>query len=767
MPDGLAFNGPDSIGAAEAATKEMVRGDKLAQSPDEIYAVLRERFDRSQQQKYWFERQWIINTAHYCGQPNIGFNKRTGAIAYVPKDHPQRVRISDPIIPYLLDTRKARILRAVPEPVVLPCSSADEDRYKAKLASKIVKYLLEKYRFGTFISESLILSADIYGAGFLKTSFDPLAGDHYFEAPAVDDATGQPKTDEQGNPMVEYIPEGEICLEAVSPFEIFPDPAATGLHDCKWLIQCKEISVKDAIRLFPAFEEDIIRGSEGQDPRRLAMGVGLNVLYDFPNFSQGGAQGQVDRVVIYEMYERASAEYPSGRHIIAVNRTVVLDEPTPEEYDELPYEMVSSFPVPGRFWPEALTTYLVQPQLEYNRRRSQIMENLNAHAWLRLLTPRGALLNTFTKDAHHVWEFDVGMAKGFKPEIMQIPSMPPEAFKQLQDIKSDMEEMSGVHDVSRGENPSSARTGRAMWFLQEADDTRLERVVQRYHSAIEGVCTRMLKLARTHYTRQRLAYQFVPHDIEVMEFTGSELGENVRVIIDPRAKAPLSMTQRIDLFMNMYEADALVNDMGMKDPKKLMELLNLQNTDTLFEDESLHRMRARKENMQMRQGQPAQEPGPYEDHDIHLEEHRKETLQDRWYTYPPQMQQLVMQHIFVHEVGQIRQAEMAGRVPPGTADAMMSGDFSQMQAPMDTEVTIQNEAAQDVAKKQGENAAQGGGPPGAGGGGAGGRAPIGDEKKGMKPDVGDRGMDQNRDGVPGAPGAPKTPTGTGKTARNY
>lgn len=754
MPDGLAFNGPDAAGSVgQTAVKEMVRGEKLAQAPEEVYAVLRERFERSQQQKYSFERNWIIQTAHYCGEPNVGFNKRTGAIAYIPKDHPQRVRISDPIIPYLLDTRKARILRAVPEPVVLPASSGDEDRYKAKLASKIVKFLLEKYRFSTTISENLILSADLYGAGFMKVSFDPLGGDHYFEAPAVDDKTGEPLLDEQGQPQVEYIPEGEICLETVSPFEVFPDPAATGLHDCKWLIQCKEISVKDAIRLFPAFEEDIIRGSEAQEPRRLAMGIGLNVLYDFPNSSMGGASGQVDRVVIYEMFERSTAEYPTGRHVIAVNRTVVLDEPTPEEYDELPYEMVSSFPVPGRFWPEALTKYLVQPQLEYNRRRSQIMENLNAHAWLRLLTPRGALLNSFTKDAHHVWEFDPQLAKGFEPKIMDIPSMPPEAFKQLQDIKGDMEEMAGVHDVSRGENPTGARTGRAMWFLQEADDTRLERVVQRYHAAIEGVCTRMLKLARTHYTRERLAYQFVPHDIEVMEFTGSELGENVRVIIDPRAKAPLSMTQRIDLFMNMYEADALVNDMGMKDPKKLLELLNLQSTDTLFEDESLHRMRARKENMQMRQGQPSAEPGPYENHDIHLEEHRKETLQDRWYTYPPQIQQMIMQHIFVHEVGQIRQAEMAGRVPPGTAAAMESGDFDQLQAPMDTEVTVQNEAAQNVEKAKAAGAPN---------------TPQGPEEKGgVKPDVGDRGMDENRDGVPGAPGAPKTPTGTGRMAGNY
>src|SRR3990167_3144254 len=674
MSESLAYQGPEAGNLSSGDAEALVAGKKEAETPGEVYALVKERFDEAARVKFYVERHWIINTSHYMGEPNIGVSRETGTVSYIPKDSPWRVRANDTLIPYLIDTRCARVLRATPEPVVLPASTRDEDRYKAKLASKICRFLLDKFKFKTELAPRLMRHANIQSIGFLKVWFDPLGGENYIQSP-VTGPDGQPEIDPTtGQPKVELIPEGEVKLDVVGPFELFPDPQAATWGNARYVIQANELLLSETLRLFPKFAEDIKNAHNNQEIGMLRAGIGQNILFDFPQFSSHIKVGKRDRVLAYEMWERATEKYPTGRHVIVIGKSVVLDEPTPEEYGEIPFYPVEDFVVPGRLWPIAVVQYLVPLQVEYNRRRSQIIENLNAHAWIRLLAPRDSEISTFAKDAHYIVEYSPVGAQGHKPEYLTPPSMPPEAFRQLMDIKTDMEEITGIHASTTGQNPTTARTGKAIWMLQEAADTRLEQLVERFHQAVADACTTMLKLVRTHYSAQRIMQVFVPHDVEVLEFIGTELGENVRVIIDPRAKAPLSLSQRYDLFMELAKLGAF-NDptTGIMDSKKLFEFMDLSATDRLFEDDSLHLMRARKELLMFRQGQPVPPPGPYEDHTQHLKEHRRVTNTDEWYELDPMQQGMWLEHIHMHEYIEIKQAEMQGIVPIGTADAIKAG----------------------------------------------------------------------------------------------
>ena len=759
MSEATFVKGPEREGLSASASEDFVKGKRAAQTPEEVYALLRERFEAAAKVKWYIERQWVINLAHYVGQPHLGFDRRTGNLVNVPRESPWRVRVSSPIITYLVDTRIARIMRAVPEPMVLPASSSDDDRYKAKLAGKIVRYMLDKFAFKTKLSSTWLRHADVEGTGFLKVSFDPLGGDNLIAVPVEPPAgtEGEAALSPEGMPMqgegmpsgempmqggegmmgaeqatpqeMEYVPEGDIKLEVVSPFEVFIDPSATSLEEARWLIQAKDVPISEAKRMFPKFAELVDKTSDNDQPNEFRAGTSNNILYDFPMFAAQWGSEYKDRVTLYEMWERSSLEYPTGRHIIVIGNKTVLDEMTPDEYNEIPYFDIQCLPVPNRYWAEPLVTLLVPLQLEYNRRRSQIMENLNAHAWLRMLVPNGSGVATVAKDAHYQINYDPMGAGGAKPEYMQIPSLPGEAFKQLADIKADMEEIAGVHDVSRGENPSTARTGKAIWFLQEADDTRLQMIVGQFHKAIADACTVMLKLVRTHYTAQRIAQVFVPHDVEVLEFVGSDLGENVRVVIDPRAKAPISLSQRIDLFTQLFELGAFVDPQtGVQDTKKFFGFLDLMSTDELFEEDSLHRMRARKEHLMVRQGQPPPPPQPYEDDNCHLIEHRRVTNTDEWFQWDESQRQMWFQHIQIHEFRQMKQAEMQGILPIGTTQQLQQGG-EPLAAP---EATGQVESSFEEKSESNET-----------------------------PEAGQKAKE------PGVPNAPKTPTGTGQTSGEY
>ena len=130
--------------------------------------------------------------------------------------------------------------------------------------------------------------------------------------------------------------------------------------------------------------------------------------------------------VVHEYWELPSSEYPRGRRITTCSDKVLLyaeDIGFGEQDDsprELPFFPFCHINVPGRLIPTCVVEQLIPVQREYNRSRSQIIENKNLVGNPMLIYPTGALNEEPTNEPGQILEYNPGAGK---PEYLNPPAL--------------------------------------------------------------------------------------------------------------------------------------------------------------------------------------------------------------------------------------------------------------------------------------------------------------------------------------------------------
>ena len=165
-------------------------------------------------------------------------------------------------------------------------------------------------------------------------------------------------------------------------------------------------------------------------------------------------------------------KYPNGRIITICNGRLLYD--APNELGFFPFVPITERPTLREIYPPSTIYHLIQPQQEYNRRRSQIAD----HAEL-CCNPIMILSGTAAveQDSHlHQPGSVIVSMDGHSPDggirFLQPPALGKEVAEGIALAHQDIDEISGMHEVNRGEEPSQARSGVAIQHLQQSGRTR-------------------------------------------------------------------------------------------------------------------------------------------------------------------------------------------------------------------------------------------------------------------------------------------------------
>jgi hypothetical protein len=137
----------------------------------------------------------------------------------------------------------------------------------------------------------------------------------------------------------------------------------------------------------------------------------------------------------------------------------------------------------GKFYGTSIIEDLLPVQKEYNRTRSQIIENKNRMAKIQLMAPRGSIeVQKVTSEPGQVILYTPGYAP---PQPIPLQNLPAYVLQEVQQLQQDMDDISGQHEVSRGQNPAQVTAATALSYLQEQDDTKLSGTIESLESAVE------------------------------------------------------------------------------------------------------------------------------------------------------------------------------------------------------------------------------------------------------------------------------------------
>ncbi len=466
---------------------------------------------------------------------------------------------------------------------------------------------------------------------------------------------------------VEEVAQGDIAVEVMSVFEMFPDPLATSMEDIEWMVEEKVRSVEYVRRRYPnTFDGEPFEPTPDSDiPSGIAEGwVGGGAIF-------GDATANYRGVKVKEYWCNPSSEHPNGWWAVWANDTLLVSE---EPFDPMPYVKFDSVRIPGRFWSHAVTTDLRGPQQDLNTIRTQIKENARRMGNPALMKSRQANVR-YEGAPGEIIEYD-STVQDPAPSYLEPPSIPPYVENEIERIEKSIEEISGMHEVSRATVPPGVTAASAINLLQEADETRLGPEIHQMEFALGQMGTKILKL-RAKYNDDQRIMRIAGEDgnWDIFAFRGEMLGADPRVEVQAGSAMPRSKAAKQAA---MTEVLALILQYGVpideRNMRKFLKDYEVGGLDRLFEGFSEDAKQVNRENRQLIQGQIVP-INTYDNHEFHVAEHTEFQKTHRYHYLSDDIKALFDLHVSEHRRYMVAQVQQQVNTDMQEAAAQQQGEM--------------------------------------------------------------------------------------------
>lgn len=589
-----------------------------------------ERYDANHDHEE--KRKWYLNLAFYVGDQWVVFDDHKGQVVR-PNAPSWRVRLTVNHVLPTVRTEFAKLTAFRHQWEVIAATAEEADINVARAATK---FLDSKWRELDMddIREEVVLWALTCGTGFIKTWWDETIG------------PDEPTLVEGEDDL--FLPMGDISVTTVSPFEIIPDPMATSVRDAKWIIHAKAYTPQEV--------EDLYGKKVSPDQEETVLDVWKSKVSSLLGFRTGETT-ETETVTVREMWERPSKKHPEGRLVVATPSELLYSGPNPMPQGELPFVAFKHIKVPGKFWGMSGIEQMIPIQKELNKTRSQIIESKNRMAKPALLVHEASGVDSsmLTGEPGQVipWKGNI------PPMPLKMPSLPNFVLQEPDRCLADIERISGIHEVSHGSAPPGVKSGVAIRYLQEQDDTKLGPTARGFERSFQELACLWLKLAKHYYHPQEariVKYVGINREVQVMDFDAWEMPIEPDVIVISGSSLPESKTARQEFLKELFALGVFMDEQGKPDTQKFLRMLELGGVDEVFDDITTDLNASEIENRMMARGE-MQDVHEWDNHRVHIYNHNKYRKNSTFMEFPPETRELFGRHLKVHE------AALSGNVP--------------------------------------------------------------------------------------------------------
>jgi len=684
----------------------------------QLLALVNEEFTKSRNNRWKAERQWYLNLAMYFGKQNIQTLDTPGGTRqfklYTPPAPYYRSRPVVNRIRPAMRTEMAKLTAQKPNAFVVPASSDDRDMYAANAGEQIWDSMFRSKKIHRILRRSIFWTS-VVGNGFIKSWWD------------------EDKEDVTSGLM------GDICYEPITPFHLFvPDLKEVEIEDQSFVIHAAN---RDAEQLQMMYNKQI--SSANADSSLLEESF-ANVM----GVNETGKKK--NNVLVLEMWLKPNnyPVWPNGGMItVAGNEILAIHEGLPYDHRQYPFAHFRHVES-GKFYGDSVIADLISLQREYNRTRGQIIESKNRMAKPQLTAEIGSIdPNKITSEPGQIILYRPGFTP---PQPLPLQSIPSYVLEEQDRIKSDMDDISGQHDVSRGQVPSGVTAATAISYLQEQDDSMLSYTFDSIEEGIEKIAFQTLTYVKQYWdTKRKVKVTGEDGSFDVLAFEGSDLRDNTDIRIEAGSSLPTSRAAKQAFIMDLMK-------MGYIDPNKGLEVMEIGGINKIYEQVQVDVRQAQRENLKMAQateeliqkfkeqklqeimqdpqaqeqlqsgqlqidpntgdltvnGIPMDTPlivpvNSWDDNRIHIERHNNYRKSQAFENLDPTAKDLFEQHVNAHVSAIMVGAQGAMQMPPGMLDLANNPQTVQE---MQNQPQSGQEAAQQLPPVQGQDQQQQGGP---------------------------------------------------------
>jgi hypothetical protein len=489
---------------------------------------------------------------------------------------------------------------------------------QTKLANELLDYYLREKRLEKYL-ERAVEYAVVLGSGFIKMDWNATSGEIFDH------------NEETNTPIYE----GDVQFSNLSPYDVVFDTTKEDQnHD--WVL-CRSFKNKfDLAAKYPELKTRIIGLQTKADLYKFRMDL---MTYD-----------ETDDVPIYEFYHKRTEALPDGRYLMFLESDLVLmDSPMP--YRNLPVYRISPADILGTPYGYTPMFDLLPLQDAVNSLYSTILTNQHAFGVQNVYIPRGA--DVSFKSLEGGLNIIEGNAQAGKPEAMNLTSTPPEIFNFLKTLETQMETLSGVNSVARGNPEASLKSGAALALVQSMALQFISGLQQQYVQMVEDVGTGLINMLKDFASVPRIAMIAGKSNKAYVEreFNGDDLSQVNRVIVDIGNPLARTTAGKVQL------AESLIQYGIVKTPEQYFAVLTTGTIEPITDEGERELILIEGENEKMAQGIKPKAL-VLDQHALHIKQH-KTMLADPDLREDDKLVGAVLQHIQEH-------LDMLRNTDPGT-----------------------------------------------------------------------------------------------------
>lgn len=588
---------------------------------------IRKEFERRQNERRTLESSWLLNMNFMIGNQYATIDQNGNVVENGKQYFWQQREVFNHIAP-MIESRQAKLLRVRADVSVRPASSDEKDISAAKTAGKILKAVMGDCGSDKIFSTATMWS-EICGTAFFKVVWNSkktFKGTRNFDCA------------------------GDIEISVCPPYEIYPDNlSAANVEELVSVIHARAYPVSEIKEIWDADvkAEDVNVFSMDQSSTLGGLGYNASTSRIFNEIKSNHA-------IVIEMYEKPSAEYPSGRLTIIAGDKLLYEGELPyvngpDSKRIFPFIRQCAIEVPASFFGVSLIERAIPIQRAYNAVKNRKHEFLNRISMGVLAVEDGSV------DTDNLEEEGLSPGKiliyrqGSNPPAMLNYGNVPAEF-QLEEIRllEEFNNISGLGELSSDVYSGRASiSGYALSLLIEQDDTRLNVSSSLIRSAIKDMGKHILRLYRQFAGSARLLRVAGENGkIELERFSGSDLNSD-DIVFDTETEISDTPATRKNQILEILNQGLLYDENG-KLPEaskvKVLEILGFGNWESARALDELHLLKAEKENL----SQEKIEVEEVDDHTLHITQHTKAIISEE-YSFSDEKKKELIEHIRDHK----------------------------------------------------------------------------------------------------------------------
>lgn len=402
---------------------------------------------------------------------------------------------------------------------------------------------------------------------------------------------------------------GNVKGIPVDPFNIFPDPLAYDVKSAEYIIYA---TYKNANQLKTQF------------PKKASAIEGAKITMSELVSDRDETSNNDNQVLVLECWcrdwtvvdtgkdedKKKMLKYPTGRVITCLPELQIIlsDKKNPYKDGSFPFILMKDYDVPFKFWGKGEVEQILSPQHYINELTNQIIDNAKSTANMQWIIDK----NSGIGQGKLTNRPGLVIRKNPGTEVRRDapPPMPTYVREQIEVLKKDMQDISGVFDSLKGEKQSGVVAAQAIMALQEASQARIRLKIKIMEQQLCDLSSMWYKRMQQFWKLDRwVRITDIEGNPNFQQITQDTLKNDFDINVQAGSTMPTNKNAMLDLMIRLAQTNA-EDGLPVVDRKAILEYLPSTDKRAIIQRIEEQKAKQKQEqedaNMQAQQAQAQQ-----------------------------------------------------------------------------------------------------------------------------------------------------------------